>query len=297
DIQQAARCLYRSTLSKISEQELNKVLNYWEPYLDDPKALSKMSLRAAMLLGIIGADENELLKSNHSLCSQISKALLLIIENKTSLQHRIAAVELIGKGFLVWEPHINGSAVIRLIMSLANLSSNSSNNSANTSPTNSITSSKGSINNNSSATNSNSNSSTSVSQSLKSQLNRQLTQKLNSSNNSTSATMASNNSSAIKNGTSTMEGRSASLRSKGDTHTTTTPQDNSNQNSSSRTRTYSNHANNSAMSLIARQALIQIATHNTPLFVTTLTFDLVHSKNIFERQSGLQLLSLFINKV
>jgi len=300
DIQQAARCLYRSTLSKISEQELNKVLNYWEPYLivDDPNALTKISLRAAMLLGIIGADENELLKSNHTLCSQISKALLLIIENKTSLQHRIAAIELIGKGFLVWEPHINGSAVIRLIMSLANLSSNSANNSANTSPTNSITSSKGSINTNTTTANANANSNTTTSnsQSLKSQLSRQLTQKINSSSNSTSATMASNNSTAIKNGTSTIEGRSTSLRGKGDTHTNPTTSDNSNQNSSSRSRTYSNHTSSSAMSLMARQALIQIATHNTPLFITTLTFDLVHSKNIYERQSGLQLLSLFINK-
>ncbi|ORX46362.1 hypothetical protein BCR36DRAFT_585180 [Piromyces finnis] len=299
DIQQAARCLYRSTLSKITEKELNRILNYWEPYLiiDDPKSLTKISLRAAMLLGIIGADENELLKSNYNFCSKISKALLLIIENKTSLQHRIAAVELIGKGFLVWEPHINGSAVIRLIMSLANLGSNSTNNSTNTSPTNSIISSKASINNNTNSTsNINTTSTPSVSQSLKGQLNRQLTQKANLSSNSTSATMASNNSSAIKNGTSSMENRSTSFRNKNDIHTNSTTADNLSQSNSARARTNSNHSVSSAMNLTARQALIQIATYNTPLFITTLTFDLVHSKNIYERQSGLQLLSLFINK-
>jgi len=68
DIQQAARCIYRSTLSKINENDLNKALDYWEPYLitDDPNNLSKISLRAAILLGIIGADENEPLKSKHT---------------------------------------------------------------------------------------------------------------------------------------------------------------------------------------------------------------------------------------
>jgi len=34
--------------------------------VDDPNNLNKISLRAAMLLGIIGADENELLKSKHT---------------------------------------------------------------------------------------------------------------------------------------------------------------------------------------------------------------------------------------
>jgi len=158
DIQQAARCLYRSTLSKISESDLDKVLNYWEPYLviDDPNNLTKVTLRAAILLGIIGADENDLLKSKHTLCNHISKALLLIIENKTSLQHRIAAVELIGKGFLVWEPYINGSAVIRILMNLANLNPNSPS-STNNSPTNSISSSKSSINTGNNINNNNNN--------------------------------------------------------------------------------------------------------------------------------------------
>jgi len=72
--------------------------------------------------------------------------------------------------------------------------------------------------------------------------------------------------------------------------------DSSDQPTSSRTRTLS-HTGNSAMTLMARQAIIQIATYNTPLFITTLTFDLVHSKKVYERQAELQLLSLFINKV
>jgi WD40 repeat protein len=307
DIQQAARCIYRSTLSKISESELDKVLNYWEPYLviDEPKNLTKVTLRAAILLGIIGADENELLKSKHTLCNNISKALLLIIENKTSLQHRIAAVELIGKGFLVWEPYINGSAVIRLLMNLANLNPNIS--STNSSPTNSLSSSKSSIsnntNNNNNNTNPNSNntnnnnSSNNNSQSnnllLKSQLNRQLTQKFSSNNTSTNS-LPSNSGNNSKNNNILVDSKRNS-KIINDIHTNSSTVDSSDQPTSSRTRTLS-HTGNSAMTLMARQAIIQIATYNTPLFITTLTFDLVHSKKVYERQAELQLLSLFINK-
>jgi hypothetical protein len=49
--------------------------------------------------------------------------------------------------------------------------------------------------------------------------------------------------------------------------------------------------------LMARQSLMQIATVNTGLFVSTISFDLVHSKEVLEKVAGLKLLGLFITRV
>ncbi|KAJ3258071.1 hypothetical protein HK103_004064 [Boothiomyces macroporosus] len=48
--------------------------------------------------------------------------------------------------------------------------------------------------------------------------------------------------------------------------------------------------------IMARQALLSIANYNTGLFISTLTFDLLHAKDIWERVGGLKLLGLFIAK-
>ena len=49
--------------------------------------------------------------------------------------------------------------------------------------------------------------------------------------------------------------------------------------------------------MLARQAIVQIASVNTPLFVSTLTFDLMHSRVVGERAGWLKLLGMFIAKV
>jgi WD40 repeat protein len=49
--------------------------------------------------------------------------------------------------------------------------------------------------------------------------------------------------------------------------------------------------------LMARQSLMQIASINTGLFISTISFDLVHSKEVLEKVGGLKLLGLFITRV
>ncbi|RKO84060.1 hypothetical protein BDK51DRAFT_4096, partial [Blyttiomyces helicus] len=47
---------------------------------------------------------------------------------------------------------------------------------------------------------------------------------------------------------------------------------------------------------MSRQSIVQIASVNPALFISTLTFDLIHSKGAAERAGCLKLLGLFISK-
>jgi len=49
-----------------NNNDTNNKNNNNKVVIDEPKNLTKVTLRAAILLGIIGADENELLKSKHT---------------------------------------------------------------------------------------------------------------------------------------------------------------------------------------------------------------------------------------
>jgi hypothetical protein len=54
---------------------------------------------------------------------------------------------------------------------------------------------------------------------------------------------------------------------------------------------------NPALILVARQAIVILATANPTLFISTITFDITHSKSPAERIGGLKLLGMFLNKV
>lgn len=49
--------------------------------------------------------------------------------------------------------------------------------------------------------------------------------------------------------------------------------------------------------MMSRQALLDIARSNTGLFVSTLTYDLLHAKDSWECVGALKLLGLFVSKV
>ncbi|KAI9328858.1 hypothetical protein BDR26DRAFT_939723 [Obelidium mucronatum] len=57
-----------------------------------------------------------------------------------------------------------------------------------------------------------------------------------------------------------------------------------------------NSAPNPALVMTSRHAVVQIATINPALFITTITYDFVHSKVVAERVGGLKLLGMFIAK-
>lgn len=45
----------------------------------------------------------------------------MIIREESRSVYRVAAVELLGSGFAIWEPHINATAILRLLINFSGL--------------------------------------------------------------------------------------------------------------------------------------------------------------------------------
>ncbi|KAJ3216157.1 hypothetical protein HDU67_009884 [Dinochytrium kinnereticum] len=201
DLQQSVRGLFSYTLANISSAEKNASIEYWRPHrtflrssrFESNSALvpavtrktSKNNVRATIILGVIGSEDP--LALSIRLCKDVAESLFILLNEDGITLQRMCAIELLARGFSVWEPHLNTASVVRSVISLTGLSGPP------------------------------------VSQSKDSALGVALTQ-------------------------------------------------------------------------IARQAIVQIASLNTPLFLSTITFDFSHSKVVSERIGGLKLLGMFISK-
>ncbi|KAJ2998744.1 hypothetical protein HDV02_004091 [Globomyces sp. JEL0801] len=185
DIQEAAKFLLSRSLTTLTEEQLNKILAYWGQFLPlQVPVKSKTGCRAAVVLGLVGS----LLPNSLPLrlCKDVSTSLEAIIKDPLKNAYRLLAIEILGNGFPAWEPHLNGSGVIRCLVHLTGLSGQQS-----------------------------------------------------------------------VNGGPML---------------------------------------NPANMMMARQALLAIAGCNPALFVSTLTFDLLHAKDVWDRVGCLKLLGLFISK-
>jgi hypothetical protein len=63
------------------------------------------------------------------------------------------------------------------------------------------------------------------------------------------------------------------------------------------TTTTAGSSSSPALMTVARQAIVQIASLNAGLFITTMTLDFAHGKTPAERIGSLKLLGMFISKV
>ncbi|KAI8609659.1 hypothetical protein BC830DRAFT_1149503 [Chytriomyces sp. MP71] len=198
DVQQASRIIFSSTLRNMPVSEKDIVVDYWKSFLPSmssaSKKNSKTNLRAAILMGVIGCEDASLLSVR--LCKDVAESLDILLKEDIRGPYRMLAVELLGRGFKTWEPHVNASNVLRAIISTTGLQSPSTPNTPS--------------------------------------------------------------------------------RDAGGSQSGISP--------------------SSALVMVSRQAVVQIASINPGLFITTVTFDFVHSKNVSERVGGLKLLGMFIAK-
>ncbi|TPX50852.1 hypothetical protein SeLEV6574_g00678 [Synchytrium endobioticum] len=122
DLQQAARTLFASTVAKMESQDRDGVVLYWHsllPTLVTNRKAVKTNMRAAVILGIITADHPNLIPV--LVCKDVAQSLDLLIHVDAKSPYRAAAIELIGRGWSTWEPHINGSAVFRHVFASTGL--------------------------------------------------------------------------------------------------------------------------------------------------------------------------------
>ncbi|KAI9092699.1 hypothetical protein DFS34DRAFT_287308 [Phlyctochytrium arcticum] len=192
EVQSVTRTLFAAAILNMTTDEKNSLVEYWRAHIPPiSKRSSKMNMRAVLILGIFGCTQSDAL--NVRVCKDVAESLNLLIREEGRSVYRIAAIELLGVGFNLWEPHVNGTSVLRTLINYSGLAITPQNEAA-------------------------------------------------------------------------QAGRTGS--------NTPSP----------------------AVIMSSRQALVQIATVNPALFISTLTFDLMHSKSAAERAGGLKLLGLFIAK-
>ncbi|KAJ3344604.1 hypothetical protein HDU83_005013 [Entophlyctis luteolus] len=219
DVQQAARTIFGRALRNLSDSDKKLVIDYWKDICEseDPEEVpslnansskrpSKANVRATILLAIIGSEDPSLLLSR--LCKDVAESLDILLKEDIRSPQRLIAVELVGRGFKTWEPHLNSSQVVRSLILTTGLQSPSTGSTANA--------------------------------------------------NAMSPAFS-------------ISGRAPPTSSMGDVPS-------------------------QALVMVSRQAVVQIASINPALFISTVTFDFVHSKNISERIGGLKLLGMFIAK-
>ncbi|KAJ3204663.1 hypothetical protein HDU82_005688, partial [Entophlyctis luteolus] len=215
DVQQAARTIFGRALRNLSDSDKKLVIDYWKDICEEKvpslnanssKRPSKANVRATILLAIIGSEDPSLLLSR--LCKDVAESLDILLKEDIRSPQRLIAVELVGRGFKTWEPHLNSSQVVRSLILTTGLQSPSTGSTANA--------------------------------------------------NAMSPAFS-------------ISGRAPPTSSMGDVPS-------------------------QALVMVSRQAVVQIASINPALFISTVTFDFVHSKNISERIGGLKLLGMFIAK-
>ncbi|KAJ3010098.1 UNVERIFIED_CONTAM: hypothetical protein HDU68_002329, partial [Siphonaria sp. JEL0065] len=134
DVQQASRIIFSSTLSQLGSEEKVRVVEYWRSFLPSlaapAKKPSKTNIRAAVIMGIIGCENSELLPTR--LQKDVSESLEILLKEDVRSPQRMMAVELLSKGFKTWEAHVNAASVLRSIILTTGLQSPSSNNAGGT---------------------------------------------------------------------------------------------------------------------------------------------------------------------
>ncbi|KAL2911240.1 hypothetical protein HK105_209296 [Polyrhizophydium stewartii] len=229
------------------------------------KKMTKVAMRAALILGIIGSTQPDTL--NVRVRKDVAESLEAIIREDTKSTYRLIAIELMGRGFATWEPHINGANVLRCLVGLTGLVAVVSTTSA--APGGASGLAPGS----------------SVAATA-----------------SVPALPGSPFSSIIPGlsggSLAGAGGSQAGAQDAGSASQTATPTGPGLPLAPSASGGPASGAGplTPATMLMARQALVAIASVNAPLFISTLTFDLVHARVTAERGGSLKLLGMLISK-
>lgn len=113
EIQQAARSLFRATVSRWSAKTRTRAVAYWAAKL---RARDAESPRAVVVLAALASGDKA--GVDPRTCAEVAGALIsMAAEGRTAF--RVAALELLGRGFTAWEPHISATGLIRYVEQIA----------------------------------------------------------------------------------------------------------------------------------------------------------------------------------
>lgn len=88
------------------------------PIMPDAKP-TKQQLRAAIILGMVGTYLPDILSARD--CKHVAEALQLALKEDSKGPYPTASTEILGRGFSVWAPHINGSSILKSLIHLTGI--------------------------------------------------------------------------------------------------------------------------------------------------------------------------------
>ncbi|CAG8543504.1 13127_t:CDS:10 [Ambispora leptoticha] len=108
DLQLAARTLFSSSLNSMRQEDQQAIIDFWKQFLpavSSPDSYTNQYMaRATILLAMIGVDNPNILPKK--IAKNVAMSLTLLLNDESKPAHRLAALELCGRGFASWEPHI-----------------------------------------------------------------------------------------------------------------------------------------------------------------------------------------------
>ncbi|KAI8970454.1 hypothetical protein BDF20DRAFT_891371 [Mycotypha africana] len=136
----SARSLFSSAISGLSEDDIEKLVDYWEAFLptsSSPESSgAQMMSRASIVLGIMGCDQPHTLNPRVRKSTALSLTILLsdaelddpsyhasnntgLTLSTSSMARTLSSMELLSQGFQTWETYINAAEVLRTLFMYA----------------------------------------------------------------------------------------------------------------------------------------------------------------------------------
>ncbi|KZV92531.1 hypothetical protein EXIGLDRAFT_718203 [Exidia glandulosa HHB12029] len=120
ELRQAARTLFESTASRMSDQETIAFVEKWQHELPslqpDSDKQDPRAARALLLTGHLAVEKQSLLSV--STLTDIAKSINLYLHDPTS-PHRTLAIELCSQGFQIWQHYFDAMEMLRSLFGLA----------------------------------------------------------------------------------------------------------------------------------------------------------------------------------
>jgi WD40 repeat protein len=115
EIRHASRLLIAQTLARMDEDSLRVIVQYWTPLLpSNTQSNARKMNRAAIILGILAVHRSDCIDGEPG--RLVAESLMgLLMDEKRNL-FRAAAIELVGKVYAVWAPHVPALSVFRLLI-------------------------------------------------------------------------------------------------------------------------------------------------------------------------------------
>ncbi|KAG0202740.1 hypothetical protein BGX28_004845 [Mortierella sp. GBA30] len=121
EIQEATKIIILSTMGRMSKSDISSLVKYWSAFLPaaaSPDTCSSQYMaRSTIILGILGAENAEVLSER--VRKLVALSLTVLLNDDSRVSYKVASIDLIAQGFGTWQPFIRSDAVLKTMFAMA----------------------------------------------------------------------------------------------------------------------------------------------------------------------------------